>query len=96
MAKMTLTEDKEFTANYPGQYNCRITVTDRYGNDHIAHTAYSKGHKNNPLDDSELEIKFRSFAGGLLTDMQCDQVLGTLWAFDEETDMDELFDGLVV
>ena len=96
MAKMTLTEDKEFTANYPGQYNCRITVTDRYGKDHIAHTAYSKGHKNNPLDDSELEIKFRSFAGGLLTDMQCDQVLGTLWAFDEETDMDELFDGLVV
>ena len=96
MAKMTLSEDLEFTANFPEQYNCRITVTDQSGEVHTAHTAYSKGHSNNPMDDAELEGKFRSFASGVLSDLQCDQVLQTLWSFDEATDMDDLFDGLVV
>ena len=96
MAKMTLSEDAEFTANFPDQYNCRITVTDQAGEVHTAHTAYSKGHKNNPLYDIELEWKFRSFASEVLSDMQCDQVLSALWAFDEATDMDDLFDGLVI
>ena len=48
------------------------------------------------MDDQELEGKFRSFAAGVLSDMQCDQVLETIWAIDEATDMDDLFDGLVV
>ena len=96
MAMMTIDEDPEFTARFPSEYNCRVTVTDRSGGVHTAHTAFSKGHKNNPLDDQELEGKFRSFAAGVLSDMQCGQVLETIWAVDEATDMDDLFDGLVV
>ncbi|MCH7738278.1 MAG: MmgE/PrpD family protein, partial [Chloroflexi bacterium] len=89
-------EDPEFTAKFPTEYTGRITVTDQAGKVYTAHTAVSKGHKNNPLDDKELEGKFRSFAAGVLSDMQCDQVLETIWAIDEATDMDDLFDGLVV
>jgi 2-methylcitrate dehydratase len=96
MSKMTISEDADFTAKYPSEYNCRITVVDQAGKEHIAHTSYSKGHKNNPLDDRELEGKFRSFSSTVLSDMQCDQVLETLWTIDEATDMDDLFDGLVV
>ena len=96
MSKMTLAEDPGFTAKFPSEYNCRITITDQSGGVHTAHTAFSKGHKNNPLDDRELEGKFRSFSAGVLSDMQCDQVLATIWAVDEATDMDDLFDGLVV
>jgi len=96
MAKMTLSEDKEFTAKYPSEYNCRITITDQSGGVHTAHTAFSKGHKNNPLDDKELEEKFRNFATGVLSERQCDQILETIWTVDEATDMDDLFDGLVV
>lgn len=96
LSKMTLVEDPEFTAKYPAQYNCRITITDQSGGVHTAHTAYSKGHNNNPLDDRELEGKFRNFSAGVLSDMQCDQVLETIWTIDEATDMDYLFDGLVV
>ena len=96
MSKMTLSENQEFSAKFPSEYNCRITVTDHLGNVHTAHTAYSKGHKNNPLDDKELEGKFRSFASGVLSDMQCEDVLRTIWAIDEATDMNDLFDGLVV
>ncbi len=96
MAKMTLSEDPEFTVKYPSEYNCRITITDLSGGVHTAHTAFSKGHKNNPLDDKELEVKFRSLATGVLSGMQCDRVLETIWTVDEATDMDDLFDGLVV
>ena len=96
MAKMTLAEDPEFTAKFPSEYNCRIIITDQSGGIHTAHTAFSKGHKNNPLDDKELEAKFRSFASGMLSERQCDQILETLWTVDEATDMDDLFDGLVV
>ncbi len=96
MAKMTLSEDAEFTAKFPSEYNCRITVTDQVGNEHTAHTSYSKGHKNNPLDDNELEAKFRSFSAGVLSDMQCSQVLESIWTIEEATDMDHLFDSLVV
>ena len=31
MSRMTLGEDSEFTARFPGEYNCRITVTGRDG-----------------------------------------------------------------
>ena len=96
MAKMTLSEDAEFTAKFPSEYNCRITVTDQVGNEHTAHTSYSKGHKNNPLDDNELEAKFRSFSAGVLSDMQCSQVMESIWTIEEATDMDHLFDSLVV
>ncbi|PKB71213.1 MAG: hypothetical protein BZY87_06665 [SAR202 cluster bacterium Io17-Chloro-G6] len=96
MAKMTLSEDPAFTAKYPSEYNCRITITDQSGACHTAHTSFSKGHKNNPLDDQELEAKFRSFATGVLSERQCDQILETIWTVDEASDMDDLFDGLVV
>ena len=96
MAKMTLSEDPEFTAKYPSEYNCRITITSQSGEVHTAHTSFSKGHKNNPLDDQELEAKFRSFATGVLSERQCDQILETIWNVDEASDMDDLFDGLVV
>jgi len=96
MSKMTMSEDPEFTAKFPSEYNCRVTVTNQSGEVHTAHTAFSKGHKNNPLDDGELEGKFRSFAAGVLSNMQCDQVLETIWAIDEAADIDDLFDGLLV
>ena len=96
MANMTLVEDTEFTGKYPSEYNCRITITDQSGGVHTAHTAFSKGHKNNPLDDRELEAKFRSFATGVLSSAQCDRVLETVWTVDGASDMDDLFDGLVI
>ena len=43
-----------------------------------------------------MEGKFRSFSAGVLSDTQCDQALETIWAIDEATDMDDLFDSLVI
>ena len=76
MSRMTLAEEPDFTARYPGEYNCRITLTGSDGNTHIAHTAWPKGHRSNPMSDAEVETKFRNFAGAAaLTSAQCDRAL---------------------
>jgi 2-methylcitrate dehydratase len=96
MSKMDLVEDSEFTAKFPQEYNSRITITDRSRAEHTAHTAYSKGHQNNPLDDAEVEAKFRSLSSTVLTTQQCDEALEAIWALDALPDLEELFDSLVV
>ena len=96
MARMSLVEDPEFTAKYPGEYNSRITITDRSGGVHSAHTAYLKGHPKNPLSDAEVEAKFRAFASGVLTAQQCGQALEAIWALESLPDLEDLFDSLVI
>ena len=96
MSKMDLVEDEAFTAKYPGEYNSRITITDRSGGVHTTQTAFFKGHQNNPLDDAEVEAKFRRFSSPLLTAPQCDEALEAIWALEELPDLEEIFDSLVV
>ena len=96
MSRMTLEEEPGFTARYPGEYNCRITVTAYDGSTHIAHTAWPRGHQRNPMEDAEVEGKFRNFAGASLTSEQCDQALGTIWSLDALSSLDAVLDSLVI
>ena len=96
MSRMTLVEEPEFTARYPGEYNCRITVTGRNGQSHAAHTAWPKGHRNNPMSDSDVAAKFRNFAGGQLTAGQCDKALETIGHLDGLPNLEPLFDSLTI
>ncbi|MEK7815184.1 MAG: MmgE/PrpD family protein, partial [Chloroflexota bacterium] len=59
IARMSIEEDPEFTRRYPAEANCRMEVTTRSGRQLVAATSYPKGHRRNPLDDSEVEAKFR-------------------------------------
>ena len=94
MSRMTLAEEPEFTARYPGEYNCRITLTGRDGQTHTAHTAWPKGHGRNPMSESDVESKFRSFAGSQLTPGLCNQVLETIRGLDKLPNLESLFDSL--
>ena len=96
MSRMTLSEEPDYTARYPGEYNCRITITGRGGEAHSAHTAWPKGHRSNPMSDAEVEEKFRSFAGVELTSDQCDRALETIWGLDNLPTLDPLFDSLTI
>ena len=96
MARMTLQEDPEFTARYPAEYNCRITIETGGGQRHTAHTAWPKGHRRNAMTDAEVEAKFRSLASGVLSPGQCDAALAAVWALHQQPDLEELFDALVV
>lgn len=96
MSRMTLSEEPEFTARYPGEYNCRITLTGKDGQEYSAHTAWPKGHRSNPMSDAEVEAKFRSFAGAELTTSQCDRAIETIRALDSLPDPGPLFDSLTI
>jgi 2-methylcitrate dehydratase len=96
IAKMTMEENPEFTRRYPGEYNCRIEATTHSGRQYVAATAYPKGNRHNPLDDAEVDTKFRRLSAGVLTDTQCDRALELIWALEQQPGLEELLDALVV
>jgi 2-methylcitrate dehydratase len=96
IAKMRIDEDPVFTQRFPQEYNCRMTVTTTSGQQLVAHTAYPKGHRHNPLSDADVEAKFRRLAGEVLTEQQCDAALERLWGFERLPHLQALYDGLVV
>ncbi len=96
IARMSIEEDPEFTRRYPAEANCRMEVTTRSGRQLVAATSYPKGHRRNPLDDSEVEAKFRRLSAEVLTKQQGDRALKLLWSLEDLPNLEELFDTLVV
>ena len=96
MSRMTLVEEPDFTDRYPGEYNCRITLTGSDGTTHTAHTAWPRGHCSNPMTDAEVEGKFRNFAGTALTSSQCDEALAAIWSLDKLQNLDPVLDSVVI
>ena len=94
--KITLKEDLSFTSRYSDEYNCHLEITTHSGETLAAKTSFPKGHKNNPLDDGELDEKFCKLAIPTLTEEQCKQALTLLWDSENLPNLDELFDSLVV
>ena len=96
IGKMTMEEDPTFTERYPWELNCLIEITTKSGETKVAATSYPKGHRNNPLDDSEVSDKFRRLATPTITDQQCEQALELLWSLEHLPTLDDVFDSLVV
>ncbi len=96
IGKITIEEDADFTRRYSAEYNCHMEITTKAGQSLVASTSYPKGHQNNPLDDSELEAKFRGLAVPTITEQQCDLALQLLWDAENLPNLDQLFDTLVV
>ncbi len=94
MSRITLAEEPDFTTRYPREYNCRITLTCSGGSIHTAHTAWPKGHRSNPMSDTEVETKFRNFAGAALSSAQCDRALEAIWTLDGLSNLEPVFDSL--
>ena len=73
-----------------------MEITTKAGQSFVASTSYPKGHRNNPLSDLELEVKFRGLAVPTISEQQCDQALQLLWDTENLPNLDQLFDTLVV
>jgi len=96
MSRMILVEEPEFTDRYPGEYNCRITLTSRDGRVESIHSPWPRGHRKNPMSEADIEAKFRSFAAPSLSTAQCGDALETLGRLEELSDLDALFDRLII
>lgn len=69
---------------------CEVTIVTRSGKRVSAEVAYHKGHYNNPLTDAEVEAKFRSLTGELLSPNQIDRLLGRLSDLENVKDIGEM------
>ncbi len=96
VGKIDVQEDEEYTRKYPAELNCRVDVAAKSGVIYSAGAPYPKGHRANPMTDSEVEAKFRALSAGTLTDSQCHRVLDVAWSLDKQPDLTALFDALVV
>jgi 2-methylcitrate dehydratase len=96
MAKMMVEEDSDFTQRFPEELNCWMEVTTASGQHFTAETPYPKGHRRNPLQDAELDAKLRHLADGVLPEEQCRAALAHLWDLDQASNLQALFDSVVV
>ena len=63
MAKISVSENEDFSNRFPGELMVRLTV--RTGNGVIEReAAYPRGHARNPLSDREIDHKFDDLVSG--------------------------------
>jgi 2-methylcitrate dehydratase len=96
IATMQVEEEPEFTERFPEELNCWMEVTTVSRQQIVAHTTYPKGHQRNPLQDADLESKFRHLADSVLTKRQCRAALTQLWSLEQAPNLHALFDSLVI
>lgn len=92
MARIKITENPELTALRPAQTLSDIAITLHSGERLVERTGIPLGDHRNPMDDDELERKFRGMAEPLSTPERIDQVLHDLWALQDAPDAATVMD----
>jgi 2-methylcitrate dehydratase len=96
MNKIKISEDPEFTRQYPAALLTEIEFVTASGEKFVERTGLPKGNRKNPLTDDEVEAKFLSLCGELLTPRQSRDALATLWHIEEARDIAVIFDQFLV
>lgn len=90
LKRITVVEDKDFTAAYGDKFANRIVVKLKDGGVVEAERAYPLGHPKNAMTDGQIEEKFRSLAEGLLPDAEQKKFIKACWNIDKADDLGEL------
>jgi 2-methylcitrate dehydratase len=92
MNTITIRENPEFTARFPSEITSRLVVRLRNGDEVVAATSYPKGHRHNPIADTEIDEKFdRMVAGRSARDLEiCGRLRERLWALDQVKDIGDI------
>lgn len=92
--KVSVKQDPEFTRRFSAAIPCRLEIRTRRGELKTAAVEYPRGHVKNPMTDEEVETKFRTLAGRVLSDARVTSALKRLWKIDEERNAGIAFDVL--
>ncbi len=90
VAKVKVSVSEEANRRAPEAMLCRVDVVTRSGQMYSSEVAYHKGHYKDPLDDSEVEAKFRSLCDGRLSNARTSALLERLWNLDKVEEMEEI------
>ena len=96
MKRIKITENKEFTRQFPAKLMTEIEVIARGGPRFVETAQYPKGHAKNPMTDADVQSKFAILCEGLMDGVQRDALLTTLWGIDQAADLTALLDLLVL
>ena len=95
-SRISVKEDPELTQRFPRDAACRIEVATKSGQHKTAAVDSPRGHVNNPMTDDEVNAKFRSLAGRVLSKEHVERALERLWAVDEAADLGAIFEAVQV
>ena len=90
MQRIRVTEERDLSSLYPECTPCRLTVRLQGGETLVEEVRYPKGHSRNPIDDAQLEEKFRMLVSPFRNSEQYDRALQALWTLDSATDVGEV------
>ena len=88
--KVKVSVSEEANRRAPEAMLCKVEAVTYSGQRYASEVAYHKGHYKNPLTDVELEEKFHSLVGKVLSSSQADALLNCLWRLEEVADMGEV------
>jgi 2-methylcitrate dehydratase len=87
MPKITISENKDYTRDFPAKLTSRFEVKTRDGKTLVETTSYPKGHAKNPMNDADVESKFAGLTEGLLKPGQREALLRALRDIDKAADV---------
>ena len=90
VAKVKVNVSEEANRRAPEAMLCRLEVVTGAGQRYSSEVAYHKGHYKDPLEDSEVEAKFRSLCEGRLSNARTVALLERLWNLDKVEEMEEV------
>ncbi|MFN0070482.1 MAG: MmgE/PrpD family protein [Chloroflexota bacterium] len=96
MQRISVSENLEFTAQFPGAMTSRIEVQTRSGETLVEQASYPKGHLRNPMSDADVAAKFIGACTPKLGAKRAQDALDLLWRLEEVADLQELIQAFTV
>lgn len=96
MQKIRVEESQECNRLYPKASANRVEVVTKSGRRFSELVEYHRGHHQNPLTDQEIEQKFHSLAGDLLSPARSKKLFSLLWNLEQVEDIGEIMELLRV
>jgi 2-methylcitrate dehydratase len=92
MQRIRVSENKEYTREFPGKLMTSIEVATRDGQRLAENVSYPKGHAKNPMTDADIESKFSGLAERVMSATGRDALLDGLWRIDQASDVGAAID----
>ncbi len=86
MSKVKVAESPELCDQYPEGVPSRVSIRMSSGEVLVKEIRYPMGHAKNPMNDAEVEMKFRKLFLINGNANKCDDVMAALWALDDVKD----------
>jgi len=96
LKRITVREDPDLTAMYPGSIANRVTVKLSSGEVLSKQVNDPRGHPKNPMTDEEIEAKFRTLTGRHFSKGQAARLLKRVWGLQSQRDVSGLVEDCLV